>query len=456
MTSKSFAHCLIALAGFSVGILQAEEPWKAGAASVVITPEKFMWMAGYGGRDKPADGKLTDLWAKALVLEDESGNRALVVTLDLVGIDRELSQKVCAQLKDTHGLDRNQIAICTSHTHSGPAVGKNLGPLHYWVVDEEQQKLIDEYAEGLVEKIDSAVSAAIANLAPSRVQWGSGKSTFAVNRRENKPYDAVPESRSKGILKGPVDHDVPVLSVRDAEGKLTAVLFGYACHATVIGFQQWCGDYPGYAQIALEEKHPDCVALFWAGCGGDQNPLPRRTVELAEEYGAELAESVDEVLAAPMAALPATLDCRYREIKTPLAEVPNREQLQTNAKSTNRFEVARAKYLMRTMEKKGALDGSYPYPIGIWNIGGEIDFVTLGGEVVVDYALRLKKERLGQKTWVAGYSHDVMAYIPSLRVLKEGGYEGGGSNVYYGLPSLWGDEVEEIIVDGVHELAPAR
>jgi len=68
--------------------------------------------------------------------------------------------------------------------------------------------------------------------------------------------------------------------------------------------------------------------------------------------------------------------------------------------------------------------------------------------VVVDYALRLKKE-LGA-VWVAGYSNDVMAYIPSLKVLKEGGYEGGGAMVYYGLPAVWAPRVEEMIVDAVH------
>ena len=74
----------------------------------------------------------------------------------------------------------------------------------------------------------------------------------------------------------------------------------------------------------------------------------------------------------------------------------------------------------------------------------------------MDYALRLKRERRGPKTWVAAYSNDVMAYIPSLRVLKEGGYEGGGSNLYYGLPALWHETIEEVIVKAVHETMTAK
>ncbi len=73
----------------------------------------------------------------------------------------------------------------------------------------------------------------------------------------------------------------------------------------------------------------------------------------------------------------------------------------------------------------------------------------LGGEVVVDYALRLKHELTGD-VWVTGYANDVMSYIPSRRVLREGGYEGATSMVYYGLPTTWGPTIEEAIVREVH------
>ena len=435
-------------------ILEAETPWHAGAARANITPENYMWMAGYGSRTAPASGKLTELWAKALVLDDTHGNRGVVITLDLVGIGSELSHQVCAELEKSHGLARYQIVICTSHTHSGPVVGKNLAPLHYLGVDAKQQTLIDQYAEKLVTQIVTLVGSAIENIAPSRLQWGSGYESFAVNRRNN-PADKVPDSRERGTLVGPIDHDVPVLSVRDADGQLKAVLFGYACHATCIALQHWCGDYPGYAQIELEKLHPGCIAMFWAGCGADQNPLPRRTVELAQKYGAELAKAVDEVLAAALPELPAKLTIRYREIEAPLSALPDPQTLQADLPPSGEvgtYPQRWAKHLLSEIESKGELKDHYPYPISVWSIGDQIDFVALGGEVVVDYALRLKQERYGRRTWVAGYSNDVMAYIPSLRVLKEGGYEGGDSNIYYGLPALWGDQIEETIVGAVNEL----
>ncbi|HRQ88259.1 MAG TPA: hypothetical protein PLA50_05640, partial [Bacteroidia bacterium] len=330
-----------------------------------------------------------------------------------------------------------------------------LAPLHYQSLPVEQQRKLDAYAGELLEKIIALSAEAAGKLAPARLQWGSGKCTFAVNRRENKE-PAVPEARAKGTLNGPVDHDVPVLSVRDPEGGLKAVLFGYACHATVLSGQTWNADYPGYAQTGIEARYPGAVALFWAGCGADQNPLPRRQLPIAEKYGAELAARVGDVLDAPMTELSPTLACAYREIAAPLDTLPTTEEIRANAASQDRFQVARAKYLLRKIEEKGGLEGAYPYPVAIWTLGGEVDFVLLGGEVVVDYALRLKRERRRTATWVAGYSNDVMAYIPSLRVRREGGYEGEFSAVYYGQPAPWHESIEEVLVKAVHELVPTK
>lgn len=427
-----------------------DSTWKAGAAQAMITPEEPMWMAGYASRTRPADDKLTELWAKALVLEDQDGNRGLVLTLDLVGINRSLAHAVCESLKEQYGLQREQIVICTSHTHSGPVVGHNLGPLHYLLLDEAQRKVVDAWVARFQQQVLNVVGEAIDKLAPSEITWGSGTTKLAVNRREN-PAATVPQWRTEGKLKGPSDYDVPVLAVRDADENLTAVLFGYACHATTLSGYHWSGDYPGYAQINLEKTHPGCVALFFAGCGADQNPLPRGTVEMAEHYGQRLATAVDAVvMTSQMKPVAGALRTAYAEIDLPLDTLPTRAQIELNSKSENRYEVARAEMLLERIDGGTPLSQTYPYPVSAWSIGDDLQFVTLGGEVVVDYAIRLKSELAGTATWVAGYANDVMAYIPSRRVLAEGGYEGGGAMVYYGLPTVWSPVIENEIVGEVH------
>ncbi len=423
--------------------------WKAGLATGIITPTKPMWMSGYASRTKPAEGKVHDLWAKALCLEDGLGNRSLLITLDLVGLDRETALGLRQRIAQKHRMAVGAVTLACSHTHSGPVVGNTLRAMYF--LTREQESLIDEYTQVLTKQIEAVATRAVGQLTPALFKHGIGSADFAVNRRNNKEAD-VPKLREEGKLVGPVDHDVPVLAIYDPAGSLKGIVFGYACHATVLPFFEWCGDYPGFAMAELQDRHPGAVAMFWAGCGADQNPLPRRSVELAKSYGQRLSNAVDGVLSKPMKPILGHLKVVATEVLIPFAKVPNREDLLTMKASKDKYEVGRAEYLLAKMETDGLIKGEYPYPISVWKLGDGPHWVWLGGEVVVDYSLRIKREHPKANPWVAGYANDVMAYIPSLRVLKEGGYEGATSMVYYGQPSSWGASVEELIVKGVTEM----
>ncbi len=444
-----YALLLLLPVGLCTPTVDAADGWRAGVARQVITPAKPMWMSGYASRNKPAAGTLHDLWAKALVLEDAEGERVALVTLDVVGIGRELSQRILDELKADYGLEPRQVALCTSHTHTGPVVGHNLGTMYF--LDERQAKLVEDYANTLREHVVATVGRALESLAPVRVAQGSGKATFAVNRRNNREAD-VPRLRGEDALVGPVDHSVPVLVVREPEpdGKVLAVVAGYACHATVLSFYQWSGDWPGFAQIEIEKRFPGATALIWTGCGADQNPLPRRKVDLAERYGRMLADAVADVIRTKVVPLEPRLEAVRSDVGLDYGTLPTREQIERDTRSANKYVAARAKQLLATLDRDGGLPESYPYPVQAWRLG-DVTFVILGGEVVVDYALRFRNEIEGP-VWVAGNANDVMAYIPSKRVLKEGGYEGAGAMVYYGLPTVWSDRVEEQVVGEVKQL----
>lgn len=425
---------------------EAAGGWKAGAAKAAITPQQPIWMAGYAARTKPSEGALHDLWAKALVLEDPEGRRAALVTLDLCGIARPLSLKVRDALEETYGLPRARVVLCCSHTHSGPVVGSNLVTMY--PLDDEQTRRVAEYTATLADAIVDVVGQAVEALAPAGLAWETGRADFAVNRRNNKQPDV--EALRAGIaLQGPVDHDVPVLRVGGADGRVRAIVCGYACHCTVLSGYQLSGDYAGFAQLELEKAHPGAVALFVAGCGADQNPLPRGTVEQATAYGRQLAEAVERVLSGPLRPIASPLAASYEEIDLAFGAIPPREHWEAEAKSSNLAEANRARMLLQRLDAEGPLPPSYPYPVQAWRLGDELTWIFLGGEVVVDYALRLKRNLGSSHTWVSAYCNDVMAYIPSLRVLKEGGYEGGGAMVYYGLPAVWAESVEDRIVAAV-------
>ncbi|MCA9077076.1 MAG: neutral/alkaline non-lysosomal ceramidase N-terminal domain-containing protein [Planctomycetaceae bacterium] len=449
----STAAVLAVLVGTSAPLAcQADDGWRAGVATTVITPEHPMWMSGYASRDHAAEGTLHDLRAKALVLEDPTGHQGVLVTLDLIGIDRPTSLDICQQLHDRFGFERDQIVLATSHTHTGPAIGENLSSMFFFEDDERAK--VQDYTNHLKGLVVDVVGLALKNRKPAVIHQGMGTAGFAVNRRNNREAD-VPQLREAGELKGPVDHELPVLTVRDADGHLDAIVFGYACHATVLSFYQWSGDWPGFAQLEIESRHPGTVAMFWAGCGADQNPLPRRTIDRAEDYGRQIAEGIDAVLSGEMTEVQGPLKTSYTEIDLAFDRLPTQEQLQSDTESDNRYVASRARQLLDQWKQDGGLSQTYPYPVQVWGLGDDVTFVTLGGEVVVDFSIRIKQELEAERTWVAGYANDVMAYIPSERVLTEGGYEGGGAMVYYGLPTAWSPDVEEHIIRTVHELVDA-
>src|SRR5688572_13817711 len=270
----------------------ASDAWKAGAAKAVITPEKPLFMAGYSSRDRPAQGKLHDLWVRALALEDADGKRVVLVTLDVCGIDRKFSNRIRDRIQQQHKLGRESVSICSNHTHSGPMVGDNLRGMNF--LDEQQQRDVTEYTAQLEEKTVATVAEAISRLAPAKLAWAMGKATFAVNRRENTEAK-VPELREKGQLKGPVDHELPVMTVTpadSADAKPIAIVFGYACHGTTTAVYEWSGDWPTVACMDVEKANPGATAICWIGCAGDQNPLPRRSYQLLLDYGRQAAEGV--------------------------------------------------------------------------------------------------------------------------------------------------------------------
>jgi hypothetical protein len=450
----SINRVLLALAFVTIALtpptIAAEPPtWKAGVARAIVTPEHAVWLAGYGTKRVP-EGKLHDLWMKALALEDSRGNRCVLITSDFQGVPKEMTDRIFAQLQAKHQLQRQQVMITFSHNHCGPRLGLDL--VDYYPVEAAQEKLVDEYTTLMESRMVALIGAALEKLTPVSLEYGRGQTDFAVNRRNNREAD-VPVLQSKGQLKGPVDHSVPVLKVTAADGKVLAILFGYACHPTTLSFTKWCGDYPGFAQLAIEKAHPGAQAMFVNTCGGDQNPLPRRQVSLCEKYGAMLAIAVEETLAKPLTPVEPGLSMAFSYVELPYVAVVTRKELETFALDTNEVRKRWAQRMLKKLDAGEKFAATYPYPVHAWRLGRTMLMIGLGAESVVDYALRFKA-KFGPDTWVCGYTDDMIAYIPSRRVWLEGGYEGGSSLYEYGRPALrWAGDVEERIARTVERLA---
>jgi hypothetical protein len=419
-------------------VVSRAKAFKAGVAKADITPRESLWMAGFAARKQASQGTAQPLHVKALAFDDGGGRPAVLVTVDLLGVTREMSARIAEQVSRRHRLPRARLLINASHTHCGPVVDGLLSVAYD--LDAAQLARIRDYTRALEAQIVGTIGAALDRLEPVSLGYGVDEAPFAANRR----VQFTPN--------GPVDRRVPVLRVDSADGRLRAVVFGYACHNTTLQpeFVEFHGDYAGVAQAALETRHAGATAMFVAGCGADANPAPRGTRPLVEQHGTALADAVDRALprCTPVAG---PISAGFDEVDLPFAPFPDADGWRARLADENVYVKRHAQLMLDLLKEKGRLQRSQPDPVQVWRFGGDLTLVALGGEVVVDYALRLGREHPG-RLWVAGYSNDVFGYVPSRRVLEEGGYEGGGAMIYYGRPGPFDSTVEERIIAAVNRM----
>lgn len=430
-----------------IGIF-ADQPWRVGLADSIITPQSSIWMAGFAARTRPSEGVLNELHAKAVAIADSHGSTCVLITTDLIAFPRSLRDEVAQSVQERFGIPSTHVMLNCSHTHGGPVVVDDFEKSILYALAPDQDRVVQQYYTQLRENLKDVAARAIENLSPSKLGFSEARCGFAMNRRLPSPSGY----RNSPNPSGPVDHSVPVLRLDNPNGSLRGVLFGYACHNTSMVSDNYLitSDYAGFSQEAFETAHPGSKALFVMGCGGDQNAYPRGNVEVTRIHGKTLATAVDAALLPTAEPIVGKLRVALKDVDLPFRTL-SKEKLLVDRESNDPYAARRSQHLLRELETKGKLRESYPFPVQVIRLGDSLTLVALGGETVVDYALRIKKE-LGAKVWVAGYSNDVFAYIPSKRVLEEGGYEGGEAMKYSLHPGTFTEDIEQRIMATVHEL----
>ncbi|MAT15831.1 MAG: hypothetical protein CMJ46_11255 [Planctomyces sp.] len=435
--------------------------WQAGFSKTVITPKKPVWLSGYGHRDHPAEGKVHDLYAKAAAFQSPDGTRFVLVTTDLGSMSPEIYNHVLEQAKAQWQLGRESLVINASHTHCAPEICAERKVFHR-LPDQAEADLVDYIDTQLKPKLVQIVGEALGALQPAHLSVSQSAAYFGKSRRfPTEDGNIVNDRYDAGIT----DNTVPVLRVTGPKGKLRGVLFGYPCHNTTLAFYQFCGDYAGFAQYDIEEQHPDAVAMFVMGCGGDQNPYPRHGangLNYAKQHGRELADAVLTSLKGPQLAITGDLKVAATDVTLELEPLPPLDELRKQAEGGEESIYSRkANYLLNQLKTNGKVELTQNCPLNVAKFGNELLFIFVSGETVLDYARLSQFQFGGQMVWVAGYNNDVFAYLPSQRILIEGGYEGRTGIVHQLTPTPFLPNVEEIVMGGIRQLveqvsAPAK
>lgn len=372
--------------------------WAIGTAKAPITPDADdpHHLIGFGAREGPMDGVEHDIYARAVALEDRTGRTMIVLSFELLFVfetQREFLETECARRWD---IEPEALFINPSHTHYGPDYD-----LYEEGLEEDYDRdeaLIEEYRNFVDETLLEVIGEALDDLEPGSLAHHRAECAIAMNRR--RPIEKM--IAFSPTPDGPVDHDLPVLIARTADGTPKAILFGYACHPTagMARSNEVNGDWPGYAMEALEERYPEALAIFVIGCAGDQKAYPEGTRELVHRHAETMVTAVERALVTqaqpvrgPLKLISGSIDL---DIENPIERDDGTEL---------GWEVT----------------GHRPYPIQAFGFGNDITLISLSGEVVAEFGTQIK-EILSRPVWVAGYANNT-GYLPTVRIRAEGGYE---------------------------------
>jgi putative membrane-bound dehydrogenase-like protein len=445
--------------------LQAQSPrdqsdaskWTVGAAKTDITPDLPLRLSGYGSRAIPTADVEDRLFARAMTLKHADLPPLVIVSIDAIGLSASLTDQIHSQLLQRFSLERKQVVLCTTHSHTAPQLDDVLPNLYSTPLTDVERQNMTITSRKTVAAIVQAVGESMNRMQTATVGFGTGRAEFAINRRiiKNKLWTGFGT-----VDEGPVDRNVRVIHAKRLDGSTIAVAYQYACHCTTIAPElnkisaDWAGMSAGLLETAFRTSNsPDAIALPIIGCGADANPNPRNTLENAKQHALEMSNSVQAVCSGPLQPLPPPKSQSFQLVAI-ASERPSKARLLEMAKSASFVERNFAQIMLDILKEKDRLPETYPAPIHFWSFGEKLAWVFMGGEVVVDYQIRLEKE-LSQfpNVWVAGYIDDVFAYVASERVRNEGGYEVDASMLYYAQPGRWVSGTEDLIVSRILKMA---
>ena len=421
---------------------------KAGVAVVNITPPVGVWLSGYSSRDKPSDDIEDELYAKALVLDDGQ-NAIAIVSTDLLWLPLEITNQIRKIANEKTGIAEKSVLICGTHTHFGPKIDR---PSDNWP-DKPSSDVDKDYVQTLIKKIAGSIYIAYKNMREAEIGVAKGEIPEIIFNRRPKKKDGTVESRmtlpyevsDTYVIKrtedgqvrmtftlppdwpeltfGPIDPDVYVLRVEDADGEIIASVVNFACHThSGSTYKDWfysiSADFPAITASVVEQMEGG-ICLFAAGAAGDMVPIKRgkkQRFQMGKALGGEVLRRLQFVQTSSNA----TLNSLKKKIELPLKkDLPP--------------------------ERTDILKKSITSEVQILKIG-DIYILGLPGEVLVEVGLEIKKRAGVENLFIISLSNDEVGYVCHSEAYDEGGYEStSGTDLARGAGEIIIEEALDLI-----------
>lgn len=412
----------------------------AGAASVDITPDPGLRLAGFAARTSPSTGTHDPLTARAVVVDDTA-----IVVLDVIGIHEDMA----ARIRRRSPLPDGNVIVAATHTHGAPvSMTGRLGV----VADREFLQRIEDGAV-------MALQMACENRRPAYITSGMGADpAVAWNRRH-----------ADGLL----DHSLPMLRIRDAQGTMIAVMCSYACHPVVLAADnlEMTADYPFYVRQALEAVYPGAVALFLTGCAGDANTghtaqaswtlaaNSARTFATAQRLGEQVARAAlaaDEAIGTDSVhAREQQLELALTRLETePLPDLAARWRAERAAADPVRA-ILLDHWIDWAVRNEATAPGTWSARVSLLDWGG-VPIVAMPGEVFSETGLSVRAACGGRPAFVLAYAEGMPGYIPPRSEFPFGGYEVEEAHRFIGLPGTFAPGSAEALAAAARDLLSER
>jgi neutral ceramidase len=427
---------------------------QAGFAKIDITPPLGTRMFGWGTRDETGGctGVHDSLFVRALWLTDQDED-VLIMGFDLLFFSRDIADRLRGAIGRAFDLAPRQVLLNTSHTHNGPTTGT------WWTALFESPDTIylDQLERAVLAAADEAMDQAREVCV---VRHGSAKAAMALSRRNIGPDG---KASWEANTENTIYDTIPICLLEDVHREPVAVLFSVSCHPSTVPGRDISADYPGAAMAMLDERLGVECSLFLQGVGGDTKV---RSCREACAFGTTWDDQnsagrmvADAVMAAIESDLEPTLPALVAEETTvalPLEDTPDRSGYTAimSAPDTGDMKRLWASRMIERLDRGEIPPSSVPLSMHGVKIGQGVRMIGIEGEVVADHGGLIARMFDRGTTFPMGYCDGCQLYIPSDRMLPEGGYE-VDSFAEYHVPAALAGGIDEALVAGCRELHAA-